>query len=545
MNPLQTQAPSMSLGSPQSSVSPLTATSAPMKAPSTPQMSMIPSPSLPQQNAQPKIAPISSPVSNPVAQQGFGVSDVMNNLANFGYQAPSKIDPQNLNVPVSTSITSNNLGKTSPGALKDAWDAKQLALRNGTDTSLIPSDDYYSNSIQGNLYNQVGNLSQYSPDEQNALQAKALNDAKIYNTQLAARRQIKQLQEDGTITKEQGAAFISEAQRRADAQSADQAGLGSYLTSSLDVLGKIRGNQLTAAQNQYGMLQPTQVTPGSTLYNPITGVQYQGSGAAPAQIASTAQQLEQSAIQTGNMATLPNGTIDHNYYLQQAQQFYQSGQYGTGQGMNQGGYNPSQGSNQSQYPGIDQSNQQYIDHSSDGVAYVDQGRLQNMTPYQKQVASQQFANAGIRVMDSNDVQALATIDSAKQNLALFSKAADNLLSSGLMGRIAGFTTNQLAQLAQINPEWRQFQTLRSGLIKAVQGVAAGAPGLRVTGAELGAAADSLPNSADNAESAAQSIKTFSDLLNVNRNVLLRGSAPSNSQGTGVTNSQGQVTSANF
>jgi hypothetical protein len=201
------------------------------------------------------------------------------------YTAPSKINPQNYSVPASSVVDSTLISKPSPGALQDAYNAKQLALRNGTDANLIPSDSYYTNSIQSDLYKQVGNLSQYSPDEQAALAAKAENDAKIYNTQLAARRQIKQLQEDGAITKVQAQAFISEAQRRADAQAADQAGLGSYLNASLDVLGKIRGNQLTAAQSQFGMIQPTQVGIGSTLYNPITGVQYQPGGEAQSSIA--------------------------------------------------------------------------------------------------------------------------------------------------------------------------------------------------------------------------------------------------------------------
>lgn len=182
---------------------------------------------------------------------------------------------------------------------------------------------------------------------------------------------------------------------------------------------------------------------------------------------------------------------------------------------------------------LSQTSRQYVDHSSDGVAYVDRNRLDNMTPYQKQIASAEYAKAGIRVLDSADVQALGTIDGAKQDLALFSSAADKLLSSGLMGRIKGYTTNQLAQLTQNNPEWRQFQTLRTGLIKSVQGVASGAPGLRVTGAELSNAAEALPNSFDNKESAQQAISTFTKLLDVNRNVLLRGSAPQSGQGTGV------------
>lgn len=192
---------------------------------------------------------------------------------------------------------------------------------------------------------------------------------------------------------------------------------------------------------------------------------------------------------------------------------------------------PASANGNGAYSNIDQQYQQYIDKSSDGVPYVDQTRLQNMTPYQKQIASQQYANAGIRVLDPGDVSALGTIDAAKQDLTLFSNAANNLLSLGLFGRIKGYTTNQLAQLAQTNPDWRQFQTLRTGLIKSIQGVASGAPGLRVTGAELSNAADALPNSFDNKESAQKAITTFSNLLNTNRNILLRGSAPGATKST--------------
>ncbi len=184
---------------------------------------------------------------------------------------------------------------------------------------------------------------------------------------------------------------------------------------------------------------------------------------------------------------------------------------------------------------VDQGNQGYIDHSSDGIPYVDQGRLQNMTSYQKQQASNQFNAAGIRVLDTQDVQALGTIDEAKQGLNQFEAVSRQLLSSGFWGRVKGFTTNQLSQLIQTDPQWRAFSTLRTGLIKAVQGAAAGAPGLRVTGAELTNAAESLPNSYDNAESAQTAVDKFRTQLDINKNVLLRGSA---SQGSSTGSGTG-------
>lgn len=281
MNPFNQTQPNISLGTPRSSVSPFTATT-------TPQPQMTP--------YIPTIQPTAQPTVKQPQQTGtFGGTEAMPVQYSYVdgvstptgqvYKPPANINPQNYKIPVSTTVDSNMLNKPSPGAIEDAYNAKQAALRTGTDTNLIPSDSYYANNIQQNLYNQVGNLAQYSPEEQAALRAKAENDAKIYNTQLAARRQVKQLQEDGLITKEQGVAFISEAQRRADAQAADQAALGAYLNSSLDVYGKIRGNQLTAAQSQFGMLQPTQVGIGSTLYNPVTGVQYQPGGQAQSDVA--------------------------------------------------------------------------------------------------------------------------------------------------------------------------------------------------------------------------------------------------------------------
>jgi hypothetical protein len=179
---------------------------------------------------------------------------------------------------------------------------------------------------------------------------------------------------------------------------------------------------------------------------------------------------------------------------------------------------------------LSQQAQQYVDASGDGTPFVSEDRLSNLTPYQKQQLSADYAKAGIRVLQPGEVSALNTIDQASADLGLFEANANKLLSPGTLGRIKGLTTNQLAQWTQTNPEWRQFQTLRAGLIKSVQGIAAGAPGLRVTGAELSNAADALPNSADNLQSAQQAVQTFRDLLSVNKNILLRTSTNNNTTG---------------
>ena len=178
------------------------------------------------------------------------------------------------------------------------------------------------------MANDIYNTSQYSPQEVSALKNFADLQTKINATQLATRRQIKQLQENGLMTKEQAQGFISEEQRRADAQLADLTLAQNAQSNTLDVLGKIRGNQLTAYQNLFSTLKGSEVSPGSTLYNPITGVMYQGSGAAPAQIFQSAQTLKQNDQMTGQLHLTPQGTVDDNYYYNLAQQQLSGGMGG-------------------------------------------------------------------------------------------------------------------------------------------------------------------------------------------------------------------------
>lgn len=162
-----------------------------------------------------------------------------------------------------------------------------------------------------------------------------------------------------------------------------------------------------------------------------------------------------------------------------------------------------------------------VEYSPNNTPYINSTRLSEAQTKMAQLYSSQ---TGVPVLDTGDVQALHTLGEAKSNLQLFQQTAQQLLSPGLLGRIRGLTTNQLAQLTQTDPRWRQFQTLRAGLIKSVQGIAAGAPGLRVTAPELENAAEALPNSFDNLDSGMQAIKTFNQLLDDNEKVILGGSS---------------------
>lgn len=413
--------------------------------------------------------------------------------------------------------SSANPTTTTNDALAAAAQNRQALLSGTSPANFVPSDTLLG-SVASNLYNQ----SLYSPEEQQALQQYNDTQSRIIQTQLAARRQLQALQENGALTKEQAQGFLTEAQRRSDAQLADLAAHQSGNTLSLQTLGMLRQNNIGALQNLASLIKPTEISPGSSLITPFGQVVGQATGASPAQVAATAQQLEQSAIQSGNIATNPDGTINHNFYLSQAQQYYQTGNYGQGGGTGQFQNTGQQtGTTQQPQTQIAPAYQAYVDQSVDGIPFVSEDRLNNLTPFQKQEAARQYAAAGVRVLTTGETQALNSIDDATANVNLFEQAANKLLSPGLLGRIQGFTTNQFKQFTQSDPDWRQFQTLRAGLIKSVQGIAAGAPGLRVTGAELQNAAEALPNSFDNLESAQTAINTFKSLLNINKNILFR------------------------
>lgn len=499
MNPLNNQ--------PQNAASPFTNTA------SVPSPFTATQPSTPQMTPLPKTLPsgdIGMGTSNPDTSTDLTQNQVLSNLAAAGYQVPSKINPQTFQVPTTGSIDSTSLGKTSPGALQDALDAKQLALRNGTNPNSIPSDGYYQQSLQQNLYNDVGAYSKYSPEEQQLLQQKSNNDAKIYNTQLAERRQIKQLQEDGQMTKEQAAAFISESQRRADAQNADQAGLGMFYNSSLDVLGKIRGNQLTAAQTQYGMLQPTQVAPGSSLYNPITGVQYQGTGASPQGIFQASQTLKTNDQMTGNLHLTPQGTVDDNYYYQQAQ-----AQLSGGRGTPNGQVSNNTGGNNSQIP---QQVQTYLKAS--GGQYVNADKVPTN---QQDLVKQLSAENGVPYLETGQVQKIQSIDVTNDNLTQLNGVASRILGSGLTGKTIGATWNIISSVLQLNPEISSFNAFRDTAINTIQALAGGAgSGLKINQGEINTAVGNLPKITDNLETAQKKIELVQGFMNKWKSEILTG-----------------------
>lgn len=472
-------------------------------------------------------------------------------LATLSQPAPTTISSTSLQSPTplitpppqpsSGSTASSSLSATTssymvpPGSGAVADQNGNYSLPLPTDQTSQPDVNSGIKSLLSSLNDQIGTKStvQNSLNSQFGVDTKQQAYIDAYNQynqkKLAYQQQIESLYNQPGVTREQAQQQVGELQRSANADLANlgiiaQSAQGNYqgaldivdrkLKAEFDPIQQQIDNYNHFIENNYHTLTDRQIT---QLQNQKYQLENNMQSLREAKLSAHQFALAQGINDPRVLNSIDNAQTLTDVYTAVG---------GNAQGLPSGGTGISGG-----LTGLSQTAQQYVDQSSDGIPYVSQSRLDNLTPYQKQILSAEYAKAGVRILQPTEVSTLGTIDEAKTNLQLFSQAANSLLSSGILGRIKGFSTNYAAQILQNNPEWRQFQTLRAGLIKSVQGVAAGAPGLRVTGAELANAADALPNSTDNLESAQQAIKTFNDLLDVNRNVLLRGSV---STSTGST-----------
>lgn len=438
-----------------------------------------------------------------------------------------KITPQSYNVPTNTATYPSSVlsGQSNANTLQNTYNNKTQDLMNGTNNNLVPSDSLY-----GQVANKIFQTSQYTPEESQQLQNYADLNSRITATQLADRRQIKQLQEDGQLTKEQAAGFISESQRRADAQLADLAVAQTASSNTLDVLGKIRGNQLTAYQNLSSMLKPEQVSPGSTLYNPITGNMYQGNGASPQTIVSTAQNLKQNDQMTGQLRLTPQGTVDDNYYYQQAQQLY-STQGGTVDGQS-GGMSGGQSYGTGQTGQIPQQVQTYLQAS--GGQYINSEKVPaDQLNLVKTLASQN----GVPVLTGDEVSKMRSIDVTQNNLQQLQGVTSQILGSGLTGRTIGALWNSISSGLQLNPNISSFNAYRDTAINTIQALAGGTgSGFRLNQGEINTAVGNLPTINDNLETAQKKISLVSGFLEKWKTELLQGNqgTSSGSQSSGGT-----------
>lgn len=440
--------------------------------------------------------------------------------------------PQNFSVQ-STGNTYDS-SKLSPGAVQDLLDArraKEAAMLGGTNLDgsaagmtadgrpLIPSD-----TLQGQIANQLYQSKLYSPEEQSLIQGGQDLVAQVAQKKLAARRQVTQLVEDGKITKEQGAAFVSEAERRANTELADLSVAQDSNTARLTALGLIRQNNTGALQTIMDTLKGSEVAPGSSVYNPITGVQFQGSGASPATIATTAQSLKQNDQMTGNIKLTPQGTVDDNYYYQQAQQMFASGgQASAGTGSTSGSQSvPGQ---------IPQQVQTYLQAS--GGQYINEERV---PAGQRDIVRQLAAQNGVPFLSAGDVSSVQSIDYTKANLDKLSTVVDQVLYDGALGKVGNIASATLNKWFPTSVARTAFNSNRETAIKQIQSLVAGSgSGFRLTQPEIDQAVSQMPTEYDTLSIAKAKLAWVNSFLDTKRSLALTGTVGAQTSAPGVNN----------
>ena len=420
-----------------------------------------------------------------------------------GNYTPKNFTP----TPVGNTVDSSYL---SPGSLQDLLDtrkAKEAAMMGGTDTNLLPSD-----TLQGKIANQLYQSKLFTPDEQSLIQNGQDLVAQINAKKLAARRKATQLVENGTITKEQAQSFVAEEERRANNELADLSVQQDSNTAKLSALGLIRQNQVGALESIATMLKGSEVAPGSSVYNPITGVQYQGQGASPSTILSAAQSLKQNDQMTGNLKLTADGNVDDSYYYSQAQGMFSGGMGG---GMSGG----TPGGTPSGTPGqIPAQVQTYLNAS--GGQYINEDRV---PAGQRDIVRQLAAQNGVPFLSAGDVSSVQSIDYTQANLAKMSAVVDQVLFDGPVGKVGNIATATLNQFFPTSEVRTAFNANRETAIKAIQSLVAGSgSGFRLTQPEIDTTVSQMPTERDSLSVAKAKLAWVNSFLDTKRNLALTG-----------------------
>lgn len=482
-----------------------------------------PAPMVGPQQPAPVARPVAAPVSaQPMFSQAQVAANQQSDLQKYfpGLAAPTSMSSQNYSINPGPTIASSsaNPATTTQDALSAAASARQSLLNGTASANKVPSDGLYGSVING-----IFNSSQYSPQEVSALDQYNQTQAKIIQTQLAARRQILDLQQNGAITKAEGAGFLSESQRRSDAQLADLAASQAGNTLSLQTLGMLRQNQLGAYQNIAGLIKPEQLAPGSSLVNPITGqATANGMGASPQVVAQQAATFISQDEATGNLQINSDGTINQAYYQNKAQSYYQNGLI-PGATSQSGGAALPGGSTTS--PGLPPNiaNQPYvIPATSNTPQYINLGRV---PPGQQQYVATVAGQNGIPVLSADDASNVQGIQYTQNALKPLEEVMNKTLLPGILGRGANIVKNTLNNIFQNQPDLVAFNQARSTAIKVIQSLAAGSgSGFRLTQPEIETATSNMPNATDNLETAQTKLAYVKSFLTNELNLKITGNA---------------------
>jgi hypothetical protein len=453
----------------------------------------------------------------------------------------------------SNVIDSTNLNTGTTRADVNALvSKKQAELASGTNTDLQPTSGYQK------FISDYSNAVQYSPEQQAAYKGQQQTASQIADIQRSLQDRQAKLTQDGSLSPAQVAADMKQYTTEANARIADLQASNRDYTLTFNALENARKNTLDAFQVQSPFYKPQEISPGSQIVDPSTGkVITQGTGISPSMIQSTAQNLETSALQNGTIQYNPDGSVNHQVYLQQAQQQLQSiygGQIGGGvstqnMGINQsiqsninnqptGSFVASNGSvispefatKVAQLPPVLQS---YVKGGPMGVAYIDSSEI----PKGLEQTAKTATSLGIKVMDHGDVQGLM----AMGNLYDVMNQVDSLVSATLGSGVIGKIENSLSALANkytgYKPILENYNALRETAGKATTALMGGiGSGFRMNMPEIDAAVQRLPTAYDSLEQAAVKTASVRKLLDNGMKQMFP-----TFQGTGSLQSTGEKT----
>lgn len=277
-----------------------------------------------------------------------------------------------------------------------------------------------------------------------------------------------------------------------------------------------------------------QVAPGSSVYNPLTGqTEFQGAGASPAQILSTAQNLAQLDQQQGTLQLNPDGGINMPYYQQQAASLFapqgvQAGQSAPQAGaagpppsvgsshMSQGGlggYQVPQPGTQDFYNALPATVAPSYRQTSSGQSYFDSGNLDSAGIGTARQLSKTF---GIPILSSDDAKAVQTVDQAQKNLVTLGQNFSELAQNSGIAALASNLEDPISTTFQTNygSALKTFNNNRDALLQQVRALAGMSP--RLSNTELNLSQSALPSLAefgkDTAQTGAAKLNTISGYL---------------------------------
>lgn len=270
-------------------------------------------------------------------------------------------------------------------------------------------------------------------------------------------------------------------------------------------------NALGANNQTLGAIQPQQVSPGSSLVSPLGGNPiYTGMGASPSEVASQAQNLYQRDLTTGQPQMNTDGSINWNYYGNQARQLIAgaSGQGGGDVGGSSPGQSagPSSGAYGSQGYGnvssIPSELQPYVLSAKVGDQGLNFIQSDRVPATLQPMAQAMAAKAGIPYLDSDGAKA---VYAAQQILDVVDSAnalAIRNLKPGVGGHITDSMTNWANNFLQFNPDLSNFAQLKDAASKATTALAGGqGSGFRMSMPVIENAINNMSTANDNLENA--------------------------------------------